>query len=403
MRATLQLRRPSRLVVSVALAALLITLTAAVASAILATDPGPFTACLGVKTNKGLVYNVATGSEPYAPCSRGDLQIAFSNAAGAQGEPGPTGPAGPQGEPGEPGATGQAGAQGEPGPAGPAGPQGPQGEPGVDGKDGADGASFVGSACVPPDQTVGTIEVSVADDGVLTFTCVASAGGGDGDAQIAVSPVGHVFGNVTSGLQSGAITFTVMNTGGVTSGAITFFTSGVSSQDFLILGTGTCVPAATTLATGAACTIDVVFAPSTVGTMTALLVVSASPGGTALVSLSGVGEATLSLDADGDGYPGQWVEGEEAVVDCNDGNSAIHPGAVEVVNGVDDDCDGQLGSWTAYSGPGGTAGVGVCQSGIRYETEDGQLSLAIVGEVTPTTEVENGLDDDCDGEVDEVA
>jgi hypothetical protein len=37
-------------------------------------------------------------------------------------------------------------------------------------------------------------------------------------------------------------------------------------------------------------------------------------------------------DADNDGFP--------VSADCNDTSSAIHPGAVEVFNGLDDDCDG---------------------------------------------------------------
>ncbi|RKX59268.1 MAG: hypothetical protein DRP29_04960, partial [Thermodesulfobacteriota bacterium] len=38
-----------------------------------------------------------------------------------------------------------------------------------------------------------------------------------------------------------------------------------------------------------------------------------------------------AIDPDGDGYPSQ--------IDCHDNNSNIYPGAVEVCNGYDDDCD----------------------------------------------------------------
>ena len=40
-----------------------------------------------------------------------------------------------------------------------------------------------------------------------------------------------------------------------------------------------------------------------------------------------------TIDHDGDGYAPSGG-------DCNDTNPAIHPGAVEVCNGVDDDCNG---------------------------------------------------------------
>lgn len=99
------------------------------------------------------------------------------------------------------------------------------------------------------------------------------------------------------------------------------------------------------------------------------------------------------VDADGDGFAVPF--------DCNDANATVFPGAVEIADGLDNDCDGQLGSWTAYSGPVGTEGVGTCQAGIQYENPDGTLS-AIVGEVTPVPEIPlNGLDDDCDGVTDE--
>jgi hypothetical protein len=51
-----------------------------------------------------------------------------------------------------------------------------------------------------------------------------------------------------------------------------------------------------------------------------------------LTALFGAGNS-LCLDGDGDGYTP--LQG-----DFNDSVSSIHPGAVEVVNGIDDDCDG---------------------------------------------------------------
>ena len=39
-------------------------------------------------------------------------------------------------------------------------------------------------------------------------------------------------------------------------------------------------------------------------------------------------------DADGDGY--------DRTMDCNDSSSAIYPGADEVCDGIDQDCDGEI-------------------------------------------------------------
>jgi hypothetical protein len=53
---------------------------------------------------------------------------------------------------------------------------------------------------------------------------------------------------------------------------------------------------------------------------------------TSEVNSGGIYGLCSATDGDGDGY--STCDG-----DCNDGNDDIHPGAVELCNGIDDDCD----------------------------------------------------------------
>ena len=88
--------------------------------------------------------------------------------------------------------------------------------------------------------------------------------------------------------------------------------------------------------------------------------------------------------------------------DCDDANAAVHPGAIEIADGIDNDCDGTIDDGVVltpfYNGPPGTVGVGVCKAGIRD-----QFGTVVEPEVTPIDEVPgDGLDNDCDGVADEV-
>src|SRR5206468_11287265 len=53
-------------------------------------------------------------------------------------------------------------------------------------------------------------------------------------------------------------------------------------------------------------------------------------------------EGCSDADADGYGSPGQPFCPNGGQTDCNDSNPAIHPGAAELCNNVDDDCDGTV-------------------------------------------------------------
>lgn len=58
---------------------------------------------------------------------------------------------------------------------------------------------------------------------------------------------------------------------------------------------------------------------------------------------------------------------------------------------------------SCYTGPEGTAGVGICQAGTQTCLPDGSAFGPCEGEVTPGTETCNGVDENCNGTADDGA
>ena len=123
-------------------------------------------------------------------------------------------------------------------------------------------------------------------------------------------------------------------------------------------------------------------------------------------------QLVLFRDADGDGYGADESTLETCTKvpgyatkdgDCDDSDPAIHPGAAESCDkpALDRDCNGKKNDF-----PGGCACKanttqscplpGVCAGGV-LTCVDGTWSSC---SIAPSAEACNGLDDDCDGEVD---
>ena len=98
------------------------------------------------------------------------------------------------------------------------------------------------------------------------------------------------------------------------------------------------------------------------------------------------------------------------VMKCNYGglycDGHIGP-SEEVCDGLDNNCDGSVDEGVAnttaivcYDGDDGTMAIGECRAGVRY-CQDGGFDGPCDGQVLPAEEICDNLDNDCDGEVDE--
>jgi len=134
------------------------------------------------------------------------------------------------------------------------------------------------------------------------------------------------------------------------------------------------------------------------------------PGSEDPVDASGVDnncDGVDGVDQDQDGHAS--LDGEGLVVDCNDDNSAIYPGAVEICDQADNDCDGltddessaDAASWHPDAdgdGAGDPAqSVVACVVPPGYVADSSDCDDRDASVLPGAVELCDGLDTDCDG------
>ncbi len=134
------------------------------------------------------------------------------------------------------------------------------------------------------------------------------------------------------------------------------------------------------------------------------------------------GGTTVYADADGDQYgdvsnslfvadcivPPGYVDDS---TDCNDANASIYPKECDVDDGIDDNCNGiaddGFGATTYFTdadgdGYGVGTGTSLCSNpGTGYATNNTDCNDADAAVYPGATEVENGIDDNCNGIIDD--
>ncbi len=161
-----------------------------------------------------------------------------------------------------------------------------------------------------------TVNATPGGPGVDSLTATALTPATLSFTQATYSPASPV----TAGTST-LITLTLQNMGTQASGNLPAVQT-LGNSEFTVVSGGSCT-AGSPLAGGGSCTILVKFAPTSYGTKTDSLTLSASPGGTPTANLSGIGEQVYTLTVAANGATGtDKVTSADGDIRCGAGATA---------------------------------------------------------------------------------
>jgi hypothetical protein len=176
----------------------------------------------------------------------------------------------------------------------------------------ANATCIVKVALSPTAGTTGALAASlVVSAGMGTSQQAGLTGTAVKSATLAVASTTQPLGTVVQGQSSGDVPIAVTNSGAVPTGALQVALSGADPKQVAQFGLGNDACTGTTLAAGGSCTVYVHFAPNTtaLGAQQATFMVTATPGGSAPVTLSGTSVTPAALGIASGGSFGTVVQG----------------------------------------------------------------------------------------------
>ncbi|MBI2388451.1 MAG: choice-of-anchor D domain-containing protein [Deltaproteobacteria bacterium] len=238
--------------------------------------------------------------------------------------------------------------------------------------------------------SVGTKTATLKATASTGGTVHATVTGKVSSAGLALSPTPKDFGFLLAGASTPDTTFTVTNTGGSPSSAITLSLTGADASQFTLTG-GTCASGTTTLAPSASCTVTARFAPGSTaiaGSKSATLSATATTGGTASAALSGVVQAPAALTITPAGKVYGSVSttgaGTDSLFTVKNGVGGVTSGTLAIAIGGTHPSDFAITGGTCVPGTTKLAGGASCSVIVRFKpTSTGAKSASLGVVATP--------------------